>query len=120
MSRCKGAFQDELIATCILLLNAGHEAAVNVIGNGMLALLRHPDQLQMLKDNPALIETAVEEISFGNGLHYCLGAPLARLELQTAISTLLRRMPNLQLDGDEPEYRDTYVIRALKALPVTF
>ena len=62
--------EDELISTCILLLNAGHEATVNVIGNGMLALLR--------------------------------------------------RMPNLQLDGDEPEYRDTYVIRGLKALPVTF
>jgi cytochrome P450 len=63
------------------------------------------------EDNP--------HISFGNGVHYCLGAPLARLELQLAIATLLRRMPNLQLDG-MPEYRSTYVIRGLKALNVTF
>jgi cytochrome P450 len=172
--------EDELIATCILLLNAGHEATVNVIGNGMLALLKHPDQLQVLCAHPKLIQSAVEEmmrydtplqlfrrwvredleykgwkfrkgmelalvfgaanrdpsrfanpnnfditrednphISFGNGVHYCLGAPLARLELQLAIATLLRRMPNLQLDG-MPEYRSTYVIRGLKALNVTF
>jgi cytochrome P450 len=172
--------EDELISTCVLLLNAGHEATVNVISNGMLALLNHPDQRQRLREYPELVNTAVEEmmrydtplqlfrrwvredvdykgyhfktgmqlalmfgaanrdparfhqpdlfdvtradnphISFGNGVHYCLGAPLARLELQIAIGTLLRRMPNLQLDG-EPEYRSTYVIRGLKALHVTF
>ncbi len=172
---------DELISTCVLLLNAGHEATVNVIGNGMLALLNHPDQVRQLIENPALIKTAVEEMlrydtplqlfrrwvledmdykgqhfkqgtelglmfgaanrdparfpnadslditrednphmSFGNGIHYCLGAPLARLELQIAFNTLLRRMPNLTLAGNPPEYRPAYVIRGLKALNVTF
>jgi cytochrome P450 len=173
--------EDELISTCILLLNAGHEATVNVIGNGMYAQLRHPDQMQRLLDQPELVNSAVEEmmrydtplqlfrrwvledmsyqgyrfkqgtelglmfgaanhdparfpnphtfdiarednahIAFGGGVHYCLGAPLARLELQIAIGTLLRRMPHLRLEGSEPEYRPAYVIRGLKALPVTF
>jgi cytochrome P450 len=173
--------EDELISTCILLLNAGHEATVNVIGNGMYALLRHPDQMRRLHDHPELVNSAVEEmmrydtplqlfrrwvledlrfrgykfqqgmelglmfgaanrdparfpnphtfdiarednahIAFGGGVHYCLGAPLARLELQTAIRTLLRRMPHLRLEGSEPEYRPAYVIRGLKALLVTF
>lgn len=171
---------DELISTCVLLLNAGHEATVNVIGNGMLALMKHPAQLQQLRENPALVSTAVEEmmrydtplqlfrrwvledmeykghhfkqgtefglmfgaanrdparfpdpnsfditrpdnphVSLGGGVHYCLGAPLARLELQIAIATLLRRMPDLRL-RDEPEYRPAYVIRGLKALNVIF
>jgi cytochrome P450 len=173
--------EDELISTCVLLLNAGHEATVNVIGNGMLALLNHPDQMEALLRNPALISTAVEEmmrydtplqlfrrwvledldykgfsfkqgtevalmfgaancdpapflnphtfditrqdnqhIAFGNGIHYCLGAPLARLELQVAIGTLLRRLPNLRIDGEQPEYRNAYVIRGLQRLPVAF
>jgi len=173
--------ENELISTCVLLLNAGHEATVNVIGNGMLALLTHPDQMRALLGDPALTSTAVEEmmrydtplqlfrrwvledidykgmkfkqgtevalmfgaanrdpdrfpdphtfditradnphISFGNGIHYCLGAPLARLELQVAIATLLRRLPGLRLQGDAPRYRDTYVIRGLRELPVVF
>lgn len=172
---------DELISTCVLLLNAGHEATVNVIGNGMLALLQRPDQLRKLQNDLSLVRSAIEEmmrfdtplqmfrrwvlediiykgcefkqgvelalmfgsanrdearfpdadqldvgrvdnphISFSAGIHYCLGAPLARLELEIAVGTLLRRMPDLQLDGPKPEYRDTYVIRGLKALPVTF
>ncbi|MBL8116980.1 MAG: cytochrome P450 [Anaerolineae bacterium] len=173
--------EDELISTCVLLLNAGHEATVNVVGNGLLALFHHPEQFALLKSNPQLIKTAIEElmrydtplqlfrrwvledmeykghhfkqgmqfglmfgaanrdparfvnanslditrednphISFGGGVHYCLGAPLARLELEIAFETLLRRMPNMQLKGGEPEFRPTYVIRGLKALPVTF
>ena len=173
--------EDELISTCVLLLNAGHEATVNVIGNGMLALLHHPAQWQMLRDNPALVPQAVEEmmrydtplqlfrrwvledltyqgielkqgtevalmfgsanrdpavfanpatfditrqenphISFGGGVHYCLGAPLARLELQIAIHTLITRFPRLCIDGPDPEYRPAYVIRGLKSFPVTF
>ncbi|HLV35362.1 MAG TPA: cytochrome P450 [Spirillospora sp.] len=173
--------EDELISTCVLLLNAGHEATANVIGNGMLALLHHPAQFDRLRANPALVSTAVEEmmrydtplqlfrrwtledvvykgielrrgtqialvfgaanrdpavfdqpntfditradnphISFGGGVHYCLGAPLARLELQIAIRTLIERFPTLRLDGPEPEYRPAYVIRGLKAFPVTW
>lgn len=173
--------EDELISTCVLLLNAGHEATVNVIGNGMWALLQRPEQMRLLIQNPGLVKTAVEEmmrfdtplqlfrrwvledmeykgytfkqgtefglmfgaanrdaarfpnphdmditrqdnphISFGGGVHFCLGAPLARLELQIALETLIRRMPNLRLVDDPPEYRDTYVIRGLKALRVGF
>lgn len=172
--------EDELISTCVLLLNAGHEATVNVMGNGMLALFKNPDQLAMLRENPALLPTAVEElmrydsplqlfrrwvledvtykgvefkqgqeiallfgsanrdplvfdqpdtlditrqenphISFSLGIHYCLGAPLARLELQTSFAALLRRLPNLRLEA-EPEYREGYVIRGLQELIVTF
>ena len=171
----------ELIATCILLLNAGHEATVNVIGNGMLALMLHPDHQRLLGENLALTDTAVEEmmrydtplqlfrrwvleditykghewrkgtqvallfgsanrdparfadadrfditrrdnphVALGAGIHYCLGAPLARLELQIAVRALMRRMPNLRLAGDVPDYRDSFVIRGLKELRVTF
>ena len=173
--------EDELIATCVLLLNAGHEATVNVIGNGMLALLQHPAQWRALQDEPSLVVTAVEEmmrydtplqlfrrwiledmeykgisfkqgmqvglmfgaanrdparfdhphifdtrrqenphISFGAGVHYCLGAPLARLELQIALGTLARRLPDMKLAGPAPRFRPAYVIRGLEALPVTF
>lgn len=169
----------ELFATCALLLIAGHETTVNLIGNGTLALLRNPEQWQLLKDNPALIETAVEELlrydgpvqmtsrivhedvelrghvfragqevafllgaanhdpvrfanpgklditradnrhlGFGGGIHYCLGAPLARLEGEIAFSMLARRMPNLQLASDTVTYRDNFVLRGLTALPV--
>jgi len=171
----------ELLATCILLLIAGHETTVNLIGNGMLALLRHRDQLERLQRDPALITTAVEEllrfdgpvqrtaripsedvtlgghtiakgemvmpfigaadrdpaqfpnpdrldigrsdnrhIAFGWGIHFCLGAPLARIEGQIAINTLLRRLPKVSLASDVPEYRPSLTLRGLKALPVTF
>ncbi len=172
---------DELISTCVLLLNAGHEATVNVIGNGLWALLRNPDQLRRLAAEPSLIPTAVEElmrfdtplqlfrrwvledfeykgqhfkqgdelglmfgaanrdparfpdpntlditrqdnphISFGGGVHYCLGAPLARLELQMAYQTLLKRLPNMRLAGDAPTFKDAYVIRGLHELRLKF
>jgi pimeloyl-[acyl-carrier protein] synthase len=171
----------ELLATCILLLIAGHETTVNLIGNGMLALLRHRDQLERLQRDPGLITTAVEEllrfdgpvqrtaripsedvtlgghtiakgemvmpfigaadrdpaqfpdpdrldigrsdnrhIAFGWGIHFCLGAPLARIEGQIAINTLLRRLPKVSLATDVPEYRPSLTLRGLKALPVTF
>lgn len=173
--------EDELIATCVLLLNAGHEATVNVLGNGMLALLRHPDQFALLKREPRYLSSAVEEmmrfdtplqlfrrwvledinykghefkqgteiallfgsanrdpdrfenpdqlditrednphISFSLGIHYCLGAPLARLELQIALETLLRRMPNLELVDADPPFRDSFVIRGLRELRLRF
>jgi cytochrome P450 len=171
----------ELLAMCILLLVAGHETTVNLIGNGMLALLRHPDQLRRLRERPDLIGTAVEEllrydgpvqrtartpsedvtlggrtipageivmpfigaadrdpaqfpepdrlditrtenrhIAFGLGIHFCLGAPLARIEGQIAINTLLRRMPKLALAVDTPEHRQSLTLRGLTALPVVF
>jgi len=168
---------DELVATCMLLLNAGHEATVNSAGNSVLALLRHPDQLQKLLANPNLLSTAIEEtlrydsplhffhryvledfeyedvefskgdtigylygsanrdpeafedadrldiardpnrhVAFGRGVHFCIGAPLARLELEVLFSTLLRRIPGLQLADQEPEYNTGLVFRGLKRL----
>ena len=173
--------EDELIATCILLLIAGHETTVNLIGNGTLALLRHPEELRRLRETPGLITSAVEEllrydgpvqrtaritstavtlggrtipkgemvmpfigaadrdpsqfpdpdrldlgradnrhIAFGWGIHFCLGAPLARVEGQIAIDTLVRRLPRLALVNDEPEHCQSLTLRGLKALPVTF
>ena len=173
--------EEELLATCILLLVAGHETTVNLIGNGTLALLRHPDQLQKLRENPGLIVTAVEEllrfdgpvqrtaripsedltiggrtipkgemvmpflgaadrdpaqfpdpdrlditradnrhIAFGMGIHFCLGAPLARMEGQIAINTLLARLPKLALATDQPRFRQSLTLRGLQALPVSF
>lgn len=173
--------EDELIATCILLLNAGHEATVNAIANGMAALFRHPDQYDLLRRSPDWIKTAVEEmlrfdtplqlfrrwvredldykgfslkrgaqvgllyaagnrdparfpdphrfditrrdnphLAFGLGIHYCVGAPLARLELQVAVQALLDRLPNLRPANQPLEYRPNFVIRGLKTLPVRF
>ena len=171
---------EELIATCALLLFAGHETTVNLIGNGTLALLQHPDQLDLLRRKPALLPNAIEEmlrfngpvqatarllaedvqvgeatlpaqsevtlmlgaanhdprqfvdperfditrsdikhLTFGGGIHYCVGAPLARLEGQIGIGALLHRSPNLRLRTDEPlEWRGLMVLRGLKALPV--
>jgi hypothetical protein len=172
---------EELTANVILLFGAGHETTVNLIGNGLLALHRHPDQLALLKRRPELIGNAVEEFlrydssvqltgrvaledigdvggkriprgesvlcllgsanrdpaaypdhpdrlditrpdirphSFGGGIHFCLGAQLARIEAEVAISTLLRRLPDLQLDDAEnPEWRPTFVLRGLMRLP---
>jgi cytochrome P450 len=171
----------ELFATGILLFIAGHETTVNLIGNGTLALLKNPDQLQRLRAEPGLIAGAVEELlrydspvqrtgrllyedvtidgktipkgsiavallgaanrdpahfpdpdrlditrpdnrhlAFGWGIHFCLGAPLARLEGQIAFGTLLRRFPRLALGADQVEYRETSTLRGLRALPVTF
>ena len=172
---------DEVIAMCLLLFIAGHETTVNLIGNGTLALLRHPEQWRALQADPRLIPNAIEEllrydspvqrtariantdadvagepiakgamvvtvlgaanrdpahfvdpdrldvrrkdprhISFGFGIHFCLGAPLARVEGQLAIGTLLRRMPRLALAVDTLEWRESSVLRGLKRLPVTF
>lgn len=173
--------EDELLATAVLLLGAGHETTMNLIGNGLLALLRNPEQLAKLKAEPALIQSAVEEflrydgpvqmtartalepvevggktiekgqqaiivlaaanrdpepfadpdrlditrkdnphIAFSHGIHYCVGAPLARAEAQIVFSSLLRRMPNLRLPTEELEWREMVTLRGLKALPVDF
>jgi cytochrome P450 len=175
---------DELTANIVLLFGAGHETTVNLIGNGLLALYRNPDQLALLKANPSLITNAIEEflrydssvqmsgrvalediedlggkripkgesvlcllgsanhdpavypdhperlditrpnvrpLSFGGGIHFCLGAQLARIEAEIAISTLLRRLPDLRLDDAEnPEWRPTFVLRGLKRLPASW
>jgi cytochrome P450 len=175
---------EELTANIILLFGAGHETTVNLIGNGLLALYRNPDQLALLKANPALITNAIEEflrydssvqlsgrvaledidelggknipkgetvlcllgsanrdpavypdrpdrlditrpnvrpLSFGGGIHFCLGAQLARIEAEIAIATLLRRLPDLRLDDAEnPEWRPTFVLRGLKKLPASW
>jgi hypothetical protein len=175
---------EEMTANIILLFGAGHETTVNLIGNGLLALHRNPDQLALLKANPSLMSNAIEEflrydssvqmtgrvaledvgdiggkliakgasvlcllgsanrdpavypdrpdrldvtrpnvkpLSFGGGIHFCLGAQLARLEAGVAISTLLRRLPGLKLDDPEnPEWRPTFVLRGLKQLPASW
>ena len=148
--------EEELLANCILLFSAGHETTVNLIGNGLLALLRHPDQKRLLQEHPALIHSAVEEclrydgsvqltgrsvkeelelggelirqgervltvlaaanrdpaqfpdpdrfdiqrtnnyhVALGQGIHFCLGASLARAEAQIAIGTVLQRLPRM-------------------------
>jgi cytochrome P450 len=171
---------EELISTCILLLIAGHETTVNLVGNGMLALLRHPDQLALLRDDPSLIKTAIEELlrfdppvqftsrialeevtldggahldqyqqavillaaanrdpeqfpdpdtlditrednrhlAFGYGIHFCLGAPLARVEGQIAIGEMVRRFPKMRLAIEQPPYKEQITLRGLAALPV--
>ncbi|MCW2535381.1 MAG: Cytochrome [Modestobacter sp.] len=170
--------EDELVTTCILLLNAGHEATVNVSGNGLLALLEHPDQLQRLREDPGLLPTAIEElmrfdsplqlfertatedveiggvtvargqkiaallgsgnrdpgvfadadtldvgrtdnphITFGAGVHFCIGAPLARVELQASFGALLRRTSRLEL-ASPARRRPEFVIRGLRELPL--
>ncbi len=175
---------DELYANIILLFGAGHETTVNLIGNGLLALYRNPDQLALLKANPSLITNAIEEflrydssvqmtgrtalediedlggrriprgesvlcllgsanhdpavypdhperldiarpnvkpLSFGGGIHFCLGAQLARIEAEIAINVLLRRIPELRLDDAEnPEWRPSFVLRGLKSLPASW
>jgi cytochrome P450 len=171
----------ELVSTAVTLFVAGHETTTHLTGNGMLALLRQPDQVQKLKENPALITGAVEEmlrydtavqrgwriaaedieidgcrikkgelvlpmlgaanrdpaefpepdrfdicrqdnkhLGFGYGIHFCLGAPLARLEAPIAINTLLRRFPNLQLETKALSWRQDIALRGLIELPVVF
>jgi len=171
--------EEELLANCILLLVAGHESTAHLIGNGVLALLQHPDQLQALRDDPSLIAAAVTEtlrydspvqaaarlakqdleigseriragqaifmclgaanrdpaqfaepnrfdlhrpenrpLAFGHGIHICLGAPLARLQAQIALSTILRRFQTLRHAATPPEWEVGLSSRGLKSLPI--
>ena len=171
---------DELVATCFLLLFAGNETTTNLIGNGVLTLLRNPRALAQLHEQPTLIRTAIEEflrwespvqftdraviedveiggekiyagqsvrtilgaanrdpaqfehpetfditrrpnrhIAFAHGIHFCLGAPLARAEGQIAINSLVQRFPTLAASDDRVEWQRNHVFRALKTLPVT-
>ena len=168
--------REELLSTMLLILIAGNETTRNLIGNGMLALLRHPDQLQRLRDTPELLESAVDELlrydspvqldgrvvredlemggkrlragqkaiallgaanrdpaafqdpdtldferkekshlSFGRGIHYCLGASLALLEARIAFRCLLDRFVSIRLAA-EPRHRDGIVLRGLESL----
>ena len=174
--------EEELLSVVFMLIIAGHETTVNLIASGTLALLQHPDQLELLRRNPALIKPAIEELlrytspvdiateryaredvvisgvtiprgeivmgmlgsanrdeqqfvdpdtlditrepnrhlTFGQGAHFCMGAPLARLEAQIAVATLLQRMPNLRL-ARSPEslrWRKGMFLRGLERLPL--
>lgn len=170
---------DEVVATAVLLLMAGHEATVNVIGNGMHALLADPDQWRRLVAEPSLVDNAVDELirfdaplqlfvrtavedveiagfrvakgekiaallgaadrdplvfkdpdvldvgrvagaqlGFGAGLHYCVGAPLARIEIAAALGALAAKLPGLQ-PARAPRRRPEFAIRGLRDLPVT-
>lgn len=173
--------EDELVATAVLILFAGHETTTNLIGNGVLALLRHPDQLARLRVEPELMESAVEEmlrydgpaasvtrvardavemggrriapgdrlflmlnaanrdpeaftdperfdiarpatttsLAFGYGIHYCVGAPLARLEARIAFDRLLARFRRIKLD-DGLEWADNLVLRGVRSLGLRF
>ena len=172
--------EHELIAMCVLLLNAGHEASVNGFGNGMVAMFRHTSQLDLMKKSPReYAKTALEEmmrfdsplhmfertatsqtlignttvevgqkvvsmlgsanrdeevfadvdtfditrelnphIAFGAGIHFCIGAPLARLEMQNSLPMLFEKFPNLTLVG-EPVQRPTFVLRGWESIPAT-
>ncbi len=169
----------ELIATCVLLLNAGHEASVNGFGNGMVATFEREDQLELLRKNPrGVADTAIEEflrfdaplhlfertatadteiggvlvkegqkiasllgsanrdetiferadeldltreqnphIGFGAGIHFCLGAPLSRIEMSVSLPLLFERFPNLTL-VETPKRRPTFVLRGYESIPV--
>lgn len=174
----------ELFGTVVLLIVAGHETTVGLIGNAVVSLLAHPDQLELVRANPSLLPGAVEEVlryegpvertlnrwaatdvelggqtirrgdlviailnaadrdperfpepdrldvcradtkhlAFGRGSHYCLGAPLARLETEIALETLFRRLPGLQLGVEPAElmWRATPTFRRVEALPVAW
>jgi cytochrome P450 len=172
----------ELRANTTLLFAAGHETTVNLIGNGIWALHNNPSQWRAVRDDPALIPNAIEEIlrfespvqavartvaepiefggiefgvgelivaligaanrdpevfsdpdlfdvtrerlrplSFGGGIHFCIGAQLARIEAEVVFSTLLRRMPDMKLAGQEPpKWRESFTLRGLTTLPVTW
>lgn len=173
--------EEELLGNCVLLLAAGHGTTTHLIGNGTLALLRNPDQLRQLKDDPSLISAAVVELlrydspvqltsrrakedleigskrisagqevlmclgaanrdpaqfaesdqlklgrqenrhlSFGYGIHFCLGAPLARVEAEIAFSTLLRRLQAMRLETGTLEWVPSQVFRGLRELAVIF
>jgi unspecific monooxygenase len=173
--------EGEIVANAILFLNAGHEAVVNVLGNGMRALLEHPEAVAALRADPALWPGAIEEmmrfdtplqfferrvlqpmdyggchwpqgtklvlyyaaanrdpevfsdpdrfdirrtpnphLAFGLGLHYCIGAPLARLELGIGLAGLFERFPGLALTQEPLHYEPKNVFRYLRALPLRF
>jgi hypothetical protein len=176
-----GLSEAELLVQAVLLLTAGHETTRNLIGNGMQALLQHPDQLALLQRDPSLMRGALDEmlrydsplqaipriatenfelhgatiqrgqivlllpgaahwdpaqfaqperfditrqgtrpLAFGHGAHVCLGMPLAYLEGEIAVRTLLRRLPKLQLVNTTPDWSPNFQLRGLRSLPLSF
>jgi len=172
--------EEELVANINILLSTGHETTTHLIGNGILALLQHPEQRQKLFDHPELLPSAIEEImrydnpvqityrsaledaqingksirkgdlvntiigsanrddshytdpdrfdiirsegrhlGFGLGIHFCIGAPLVRLEAEVAFETILHRFPNLNLLTDDLQWQEHPIFRGLKSLPVS-
>ncbi|MDZ4837727.1 MAG: cytochrome P450 [Candidatus Melainabacteria bacterium] len=172
--------EEELLANCILILVAGHETTVNLIGNSVRMLLQHPDQLALLKSNPELVPGAIGEtlrfespvqttrrlagedmelagqkikegdmmllfmgaanrdplqfpdpdkfditrdtkkhLSYGHGIHHCLGSSLADTEGQVALETLLKRMPDMKVLPQKIEMRNTFALRGVKSLMVS-
>ena len=170
---------EEITSTAILLFAAGFETTMNLIGNGLLALLRHPDQMRRWRDDPSLGPSAVDELlrwdspvqlnmrtalrpteifgeaippgttfiilqgsanrdpsrfdhadrfdvvrpdngplSFGSGIHHCIGAALARMEGEVAFGALLDRFATITLLDDSPPWRPTFTLRGLSSLPV--
>jgi len=171
--------EEEILSTSVFLIFAGHEATLALISNGLWTLLNYPDQMSLLRENPDLIGTAVEEflrfesplqrqlriatedveiggvtlrkgdgiqlmqgaanhdseqfenpdapditrrenrhLAFGYGIHFCLGAPLARIEGQIAINTLLHRLSNARLAGEQPKWRESMSARCLETFPI--
>jgi pimeloyl-[acyl-carrier protein] synthase len=173
--------EEDLLSICVLLMSGGQTTVINLIGNGLLSLLRNPEQLEKLQQHPELIHSAVEELlryegptqmiareaaerveidgkvidpgelvflylasanrdpeqffdpdrlditrgeksrhlSFGAGIHYCVGAAQGRTQGQIAINSLVQQIPDLQLQTERIEWRKSIVIRGLKALPLT-
>ena len=171
--------EDELVSNINILLSTGHETTTHLIGNGLLALLQHPDQLKKLQTQPALLASAIEEmlrydnpvqityrsavddadikgkrihkgdlvntiiasanrdpqrftnpddfninrsegrhLGFGIGIHFCIGAPLVRLEAEVVFETILRRFPGICLTEETLEWQEHPIFRGLKSLPV--
>jgi cytochrome P450 len=171
--------EDELVSNINILLSTGHETTTHLIGNGLLALLQHPEQMQQLQAQPALLASAIEEmlrydspvqityrstledadiygrrirkgdlvntvlgsanrdpgrfsnpdqfdisrnegrhLGFGVGIHFCIGAPLVRLEAEIVFETILRRFPRISLATETLEWQAHPIFRGLKSLPV--
>jgi cytochrome P450 len=171
--------EEELVSNINILLSTGHETTTHLIGNGLLALLQHPDELKKLREKPVLLAPAIEEmlrydnpvqityrsaledadirgklirkgdlvntiigsanrdperfsdpdhfnitrsegrhLGFGIGIHFCIGAPLVRLEAEVVFETMLRRFPDLCLATDHLEWQEHPIFRGLKSLPI--
>jgi cytochrome P450 len=171
---------DEIVANATFLFGAGHETTQNLIGNAVNLLARHPEQRQLMREDPNLAKNAIEEflryeppvqvtgrsltarvtvgdvelepgdrcvlllgaanrdparfedanrldvsrpdvhpLSFGGGIHHCLGAALARVEAQVAVGTLVRDFPTIELESDEVQWRENFTLRGPKTLPVS-